>query len=362
MKSLNELQAGLPKNVSDSINKTVYNYTYYKYGYANIPMNEVETLVLNIVKVLLKDQVNEEIFIYELRKRLDFGIKNYISRALASKNVNILNNLLIKLFNNYHKSYRFILAIFLYELNNLGIKFDSNLYYLLKKKSTKFKQLLEYLGVWDLAYSEFSKYLKENKESFNNENSGQEAIFTNVQAGILYSFFEESIFITNLEKRVIVKYFLNNLPLSKQILVIKFIEDSLCERDKIEALQIIEGLKAMYATFLETGEYLGENPNVDKIYNSILMRKQELLFDNEENPYLNMAYRRMSLKLRKNFIKKIRVLEIYYLEKGYTALEYKEKLESAIMQLESVLDSTGEEYISMLLDILYTDLNNSRRV
>jgi len=372
MKSIEEIKEKLSEEIYDDVKEVLKSYAYKNYNYLTISIKDWERLVLNIINVIIKDKQNIKVIIGELSRRLNIAVRNFISIKISEGNVVILDNLLIKLSNEFKGQHQFILLRFLRELKALEIEFDSNIYYLLKRDSTRFKKLLEYLDISDYSYTDFFKYLKYeldidsfNEKRINNKNKNQnlDLRIVPVEARNLYDEFENSLYITLIEKKLIINYLLSTLDDNKQRIVISYCKGLLYEKDEEMAVNIIKELNILYKNFLERGEYLGESPALSEIYKLILMRKSSIILvdsngiANDKNLMLELVYMRLTLKHRLNLGKKLKSLELYYLDNGYTLEEFNAKLEKAINTVAAEIDCSEEEYMSKFLDILYEDLN-----
>ena len=166
MRKLSELNNILPdeyKKLYDVIIDYLDLYVFGKYYYLGVPLASWENLFVNIIIKIFKEErkFNPEIFSALLIRKLNLAIGNHIKSCLLKGNVLAFNGLLIKLETSGYKGER-LLAMFICDLQCLGIDFTENCYNLLREKSPIFRSLIENAKL--LNYEEFMRYLNKKYE------------------------------------------------------------------------------------------------------------------------------------------------------------------------------------------------------
>lgn len=378
MKKLNEFsdllaKNGLDKNVYFEVRDVLDVYIWGTYDYLSISAEQWESVTCDIIDDIFKKEVNMITFMGELRKKLNIVIRSFLIKKIKKQEPLVFDNLIIKLRNKKLNNEAIINSL-LRELELLNISFDEEIYMFLIKKSYEFRRLISTLNLGDYSYESFLIYFnkvtnetKDEKKSkkttsyaLKKESQELELRKSPIKAKGLYERFSDCEYITDSEKKLIVDYFIGLLPPEKQEYVNLCCKGLLYENDSKIANIIIGNVKAHYQRFLNSGHLPTDNEVLKQLYQTILERRNDSSLDfvkDDKEDCLSLLDLNLSGRARILFKQQLRLLEVKYVEKGYTKKDFYQKIIKFIELMKEYPIVSEDDYIKVLLDMLYSEIN-----
>ena len=356
-------------------------YIYDTYDFLNILPQQWEDVACDIIDYILKKEFNIHNFIGNFRGKLNGVVRLFLLKKIKKQDGVVFDNLIIKLERQGLKKEKVILC-FLRELEILNVPFNENTYAFLIQKSLWFKKIVFLLKLSDYSYKSLMNYFDKEipteqpkapvfnkkitkKRTLISENENLEIKLREepICAKELYDRFKDYSYVMQEEKELIVDYLVSLLSTYKVNLIKYCCQGLLFPDDSRRANLIIGNLKIQYSTFLSSGYLPVDNEDLLKLYKKILKRKRESFQKKEQDN--NNYFGKLNLKLAPENMESLKLelkeLEGQFEEKGCSKKDFYQKVQDIMEAVKHFPISTEEEYIKILIDMIYSEINSLKR-
>lgn len=363
------VEKGLDGNVYFEVRDVLDIYIWGTYDFLQIPASQWESVTCDIIDDIFKKEINMSAFMGELRRKLNIVIRSFLIKKIEKQEPLVFDNLIIKI-RNKKLNNETIIINFLRELELLNINFDEKIYLFLINKSYEFKRIVAFLNPRDYSYESF--LISFNKVANKEENKEKTTTYAlkkaskeielrkfPIKAKGLYERFSDCKYVSDLEKRLIVDYFIGLLPPEKQEYVNLCCKGLLYEEDSRIANLIIGSVKTHYQRFLNSGYLPTENKTLIQLYETILRRRKSGFFDEyieDAEDYFRLLDLNLTIK-RKIFLKQqFRFLEFQFRENGRSKKDFYDSVVEIIEMMKSYPISNEDEYVKTLIEMVYSEI------
>ena len=184
----------------------------------------------------------------------------------------------------------------------------------------------------------------------------------------LYDRFEERSYVTQAEKELIINYLISLLSPYKAKLVKYCCRGLLYPNERIIANVIIGNVKTQYIQFLSFGWLSVDNEDLQNLRKIILERKnRDVLGRNVEieQPDTFDYFGTLNLKFDSKNMEILKLqfeeLEERFIEKGFSRKEFYKRVQEIIEIMKYFPATSEEDYISKLIEMIYSEINFPNR-
>ncbi len=396
MQKLNKYKESIGIDLYAEVRDVLDVYIWDIYDFLHISDEQWEAVSCDIIDYILKKEFDIHNFIGNFRGKLNGVIRSFLLKNIKEQNAVVFNNLILKLKCQGLKKESIVLR-FIRELEILDVPFNEKIYEFLMQKSVEFKKIVLSLNLNDYSYKSFKKYFAKEKllehpkaqvvtkkiptEQFKmqvatkktrkkrtliSENENQELKLreTPKKAKNLYDRFEDRSYVTQAEKELIINYLISLLSPYKAKLIKYCCQGLLYPNERIIANVIIGNVKTQYIQFLSFGWLSVDNEDLQNLRKIILERKnRDILGRNVEIEQpdtfdyfgtLNLKFDAKNMEILKLQFEE---LEERFIEKGFSRKEFY-KIVQEIIEIMKYFPATSEEdYISKLIEMIYSEIN-----
>lgn len=398
MQKLNKYKESIGIDLYAEVRDVLDVYIWDIYDFLHISDEQWEAVACDIIDYILKKEFDIHNFIGNFRGKLNGVIRSFLLKNIKEQNAVVFDNLIIKLEHQGLKK-EMVVLVFLRELEILNVPFNESTYAFLIQKSLCFKKIVFSLNLND--YKSFKKYFAKEKSlehpkakvvtkripaeqsktqvatkktrkkrTLISENENQELKLreTPKKAKNLYDRFEERSYVTQAEKELIINYLISLLSPYKAKLVKYCCQGLLYPNERIIANGIIGSVKIQYIQFLSFGWLSVDNEDLQNLRKIILERKnRDVLGRNVEieQPDTFDYFGTLNLKFDSKNMEILKLqfeeLEERFLEKGFSRKEFYKRVQEIIEIMKYFPATSEEDYISKLIEMIYSEINFPNR-